>query len=86
METFSSTFVGLFVIFFLGRACHAMPRPLPGLCQIDAAQQQHEFFVAEDDFALFTRGFRPAKTPFPEPLVTPSEMQLMRPQRRVLCE
>src|SRR5271163_3887842 len=52
-----------FRIFFLSRACHAMPCALPDLRQIDSAQQQHEFFMAEDDFAFLARGFRPAKTP-----------------------
>jgi hypothetical protein len=61
-----------------------MPGALSGLPQIDAAQKQHEFFVAEDDFAFLTRGFRPAKAPFLQPLVTPFEMQVMRSQSRVL--
>jgi len=45
-----------------------MPCAPSGLRQINAAQKQHEFFVAEDDFAFLTRGFRPAKTPSPETL------------------
>jgi hypothetical protein len=33
-----------------------MPCPLSGLRQIDAAQKQHEFFVAENDFASLALG------------------------------
>jgi hypothetical protein len=62
-----------------------MPCALSGLRQIDAAQKQHEFFVAEDDFALFTGGFRPAKATFLQALVALSEMQVIRSQPRALC-
>lgn len=62
-----------------------MPCARSGLRQIDAAQKQHEFLMAEDDFAFPTRGFRPPETPFLQALVAPFEMQVMRSQPRVLC-
>jgi hypothetical protein len=71
--------------FFLCGARYAMPCAPSGLRQIDAAQKQHEFFVAEDDFAFLSRGFRPAKTPFLQALVALSEMQVIRSQPRALC-
>src|SRR5271156_4163791 len=39
-----------------------MPCAAAGLCQIDAPDQQHEFFMAEGDFAFFALWRRP-----PEP-------------------
>src|SRR5665213_547441 len=59
---------------FLGvRAVHAMPRAPPGLRQIDAAEQQRKFLVAENDFCFFTVGFRPAEPALLQPLGTDPE-------------
>ena len=46
-----------------------MPRPTPGLRQIDTAEQQHEFLVAERDFVLFTLGLRPSESSLLQTLV-----------------
>src|ERR1019366_1338023 len=45
-----------------------MPCPPSGLRQIDAAEKQGEFLVAQDDFAFFARGFRPAEPSLLQPL------------------
>ena len=39
-----------------------MPCPPAGLRQIDTAEKQHEFFVAEGDFVAFFARFRPPET------------------------
>jgi hypothetical protein len=45
----------------LRRALDTMPCAAAGLRKIDAADQQHELFVAENDFAFFALGRGPAK-------------------------
>ena len=63
-----------------------MPRPALGLYQVDAAEQQRKLLLAENHLRFFARGCWPPEPSLLQTLVTPSEMQLMRPQRRVLCE
>jgi hypothetical protein len=41
-----------------------MPTPAAGLRQIDTAEKQHEFFVAEGDFVSFFARFRPPEASF----------------------
>jgi len=48
----------------LCRALDTMPGAATGLRQIDAADQQHQFFVGESDPAFFAVGFRPPKSAF----------------------
>jgi len=48
----------------LCRALDTMPGPAAGLRQIDAADQQHELFVAESDSTFFALGCRPAESAF----------------------
>src|SRR5580698_545341 len=57
-----------------------MPCPPAGLRQIDTAQKQHEFFVAEGDFVAFFVRFRPPETSllkalgaYPEPTAIPEQ-------------
>ena len=50
------------VLYILpGRARNAMPSPALGLRQVDAAEQQHQFLVAENYFRFLARGFRPSE-------------------------
>lgn len=57
-----------------------MPSPATGLRQIDTAEKQHEFFVAEDDFVSFFARFRPPEASlfqalgaYPEPAAIPEQ-------------
>src|SRR5450432_2496888 len=57
-----------------------MPCPATGLRQIDTAEKQHEFFVAEGDFVSFFASFRPPEASllqalgaYPEPAAIPEE-------------
>ena len=55
----NKTSLYLFVLLFsLVRVAGPIPCPAPGLCQIDAAQQQHEFLVTERHLGLFADGLR----------------------------
>jgi hypothetical protein len=62
-----------------------MPCATAGLRQIDTADKQHEFFVAENDFAFLSFRFRPPEPTLLQSFVAPLEMQVMRSQPRVLC-
>src|SRR5580704_18383600 len=66
-----------------------MPCPAAGLRQIDTAEKQHEFFVAEGDFVSFFGRFRPPEASllqalgaYPEPAAIP-EQQFQPIARRV---
>ena len=57
-----------------------MPCPAAGLRQIDAAEKQHEFLVAEGDFVCFFARFRPPEASllkalgaYPEPTAIPEQ-------------
>src|SRR5277367_6951473 len=57
-----------------------MPCPAPGLRQIDTAEKQHEFFVAEGDLVSLCARFRPPETSllhalgaYPQPAAIPEQ-------------
>ena len=57
-----------------------MPCPAAGLRQIDTAEKQHEFFVAESDLVSFFGRFRPPEAAllqalgtYPEPAAIPEQ-------------
>jgi hypothetical protein len=60
-----------------------MPCPAPGLRQIDTAEKQHEFFVAEGDFVSLCARFRPPETSLLHALVAQLRVQVLRSQRCV---
>jgi hypothetical protein len=61
-----------------------VPPLVLGFGQIDPTQQQRKLFVTQDDFALSIAGFRPGETPFLQPLVTQSRMQMLLSHQRAL--